>query len=116
MKRGTFKIINKSDIEVWNPTNTISLLPDIKRENIVSVSVNGIVENKWIYVLNAIFMLEPDLRYNIESSDIITIKTDMNIINIFESYKRQQKLYDILEENTDEDINEWVRIYNLNNK
>ncbi len=57
MKRGTFKIINKSDIDIYNPTNTISLLPDIKREDIISVSVNGTVEDKWIYLLNDIFML-----------------------------------------------------------
>ncbi len=116
MKRGTFKIINKSDIDVYNPTNTISLLPDIKREDIISVSVNGTVEDKWIYLLNDIFMLEPDLGYNIESNDVITIKTDINLTNIFESYKRQQKLYNILEEDMDEDINEWIRVYRLNNK
>lgn len=67
-----------SIIQITTTYSTIQLTPNIRRDNIISVTINGIVVYDWSYNLNNQLVIDHVLLgYQIDSDDIITIETNI---------------------------------------
>jgi len=75
---GTFNLIggNTNIIETTGTTASISLPLSIRRDNIISVTINGVLVYRWSYVSNDLIIDESSIGYAIEPTDLIRIETN----------------------------------------
>jgi hypothetical protein len=64
-------------IETTGTSNIIPLTSNIRRDNIISVTINGILIYRWTYnSLNELIIDEASLGYQVEPTDLIRIETN----------------------------------------
>jgi hypothetical protein len=77
---GSFNLIGglTNIIETTSGSNIIQLTQNIRRDNIISVTVNGLLIYRWEYnSLNQLIIDESELGYEIQTTDTIRIETNI---------------------------------------
>lgn len=76
---GTFNLIGGSTniIEATGMSSSITLPSIIRRDNIISVTINGVLVYRWSYVGNNLIIDESSIGYLVEPTDLIRIETNV---------------------------------------
>jgi hypothetical protein len=79
---GTFNFVGglTNIIETTGTSNVITLPSNIRRDNIISVSINGILIYRWTYnSFNELIIDEAAIGYQVEPTDLIRIETNTGL-------------------------------------
>lgn len=76
---GSFNLIGglTNIIEATGMSSSITLPSNIRRDNIISVSINGVMLYRWSYSGNNLLIDESAIGYQVEPTDLIRIETNL---------------------------------------
>lgn len=82
---GTFNFVGgKTNImETTGTSNVVTLPTGIRENNIISVTINGVLVYRWSYSGNDLVIDETSLDYSVEPEDLIRIETNMSPGGLF---------------------------------